>query len=1043
MIILHAGQYDGNLALWGEVSWEGHVDSVSQSPRKKTSRAVLHPFAAGIDDLLGALKEAVPGFKHGTKWICSMAAWLPTIRTGPVPSSDIIYDLPKSRTKAKIVPWAVAGYMLSAEDAVNLLCVLMGRRVVAPGVLVGADLAYWADALRLAGSMVTRQQFLPDMTAGSNSYRGAWIPIFVGKDAELFDRLARHMPAVGRALSEPDTVVPPKKSPIVVLGEILTMLTDHLVRTAVYKVSPSSVRRRKNFDSVHDMWLHSLASPDGLLETKQFDLPQLAAHIHEWQLPVAALAGSPFRLCFRLEVPDNSKGAAGKSGRTWRISYLLQPHDDPSLLVPADEVWMNKAGKTSVLERRGSNVKEFLLLSLGQASGICPGIAASMEDANLAGHAVDTAGAYEFLTHEAAALEQAGYGVMLPSWWTGRGTKTRLTAKAIVKSPMMRGGGGNKLSLDTIVEFDWEMAIGDQKITLKELEEIARIKSPLVRARGQWMEVNTAEINQAISFLKKRGGRKAKFRDIVMMTLGAEGTTTPSELNFDGIKATGWITDVLDKLDTKSGFEDLKPPTGFSGTLRPYQLRGYSWLSFLQQWGLGGCLADDMGLGKTIQILALIQNYWQSGGREPALLVCPTSVMSNWQKEAARFTPGLPVMLHHGAARSKGASFKKAAAQHALVVSSYGLVQRDAKLFGQVQWDGVVLDEAQNIKNPVTKQAASARSLKANYRFALTGTPVENNVGDLWSIMEFLNPGFLGTQGQFKRNFFVPIQAERDPDATDRLRHATGPFILRRLKTDKSVISDLPEKMEMNVFCHLTEEQASMYTSVLKDVEATMFEAEGIQRKGMILATLSKLKQVCNHPAQFLDDNSGTANRSGKLARLTEMLEEVLEVGEKALIFTQFVRMGNILKRHLQETFGREVLFLHGGVPKGKRDLMVERFQGDGRSGPQIFILSIKAGGTGLNLTAANHVFHFDRWWNPAVENQATDRAFRIGQKRNVQVRKLVCVGTLEEKIDEMIEHKRYVAENVIGTGESWLTKISNEDLRDVLSLSRKEAVRE
>ena len=1042
MIILHAGQYDGNLTLWGEVSWEGHVNSVSQPPRKKTSHADLHPFAAGIDDLLGALEEAVPGFKHGAKWICSMAAWLPTKKTSPVPSNDIIYDLPKSRTKAKIVPWAVAGYRLSTEDAVNLLCVLMGKHIVAPGVLVGADLAYWADALRLAGSMVTRQQFLPSMTADSNSYRGAWIPIFVGKDAELFDKLARRMPAVGRALSEPDTIVPPKKSPIAVLGQILATLTDHLVRTAVYKASHSSIRRRRIFDSMHDLWLHSLISPDGLLETKQFNLPQLAANIHEWQLPVAALAGSPFRLCFRLEAPDDSKGDSGKSGCTWHISYLLQPHDDPSLLVPADEVWMNKAGRTSVLERKGPNAKEFLLLSLGQASGICPGIAASMDGANLTGHAVDTAGAYEFLTREATALEQAGYGVMLPSWWTGKGTKTRLAAKAIAKSPKMRGGGGNKLSLDTIVEFDWEVAIGDQKITLEELEELARIKSPLVRARGQWMEVNAAEINQAIRFLKKRGGKKAAFRDILMMKLGAEGTT-PSELNFDGISATGWIADVLDRLDAKSGFKDLKPPKGFSGTLRPYQLRGYSWLSFLQQWGLGGCLADDMGLGKTIQILALIQNYWQSGGRGTTLLVCPTSVMSNWQKEAARFTPGLPVILHHGAARSKGASFKKAAAKHALVVSSYGLVQRDAKLFGQVQWSGVVLDEAQNIKNPNTKQAASARSLKADYRFALTGTPVENNVGDLWSIMEFLNPSFLGTQGQFKRNFFVPIQAEHDPDATDRLRHATGPFILRRLKTDKSVISDLPEKMEMKVFCHLTEEQASMYTSVLKDVEDTMFEAEGIQRKGMILATLSKLKQVCNHPAQFLGDNSGTANRSGKLARLTEMLEEVLEVGEKALVFTQFVGMGNILKRHLQETFGREVLFLHGGVPKGKRDLMVERFQDGGRDGPQIFILSIKAGGTGLNLTAANHVFHFDRWWNPAVESQATDRAFRIGQKRNVQVRKLVCVGTLEEKIDEMIEHKRYVAENVIGTGESWLTKISNEDLRDVLSLSRKEAVRE
>ena len=518
------------------------------------------------------------------------------------------------------------------------------------------------------------------------------------------------------------------------------------------------------------------------------------------------------------------------------------------------------------------------------------------------------------------------------------------------------------------------------------------------------------------------------------MSLGAEDA--PRGLDFDGVKATGWIADVLERLDGTAGLEDIEPPEGLLGTLRPYQLRGYSWLSFLRQWGLGGCLADDMGLGKTIQTLALIQHCWQTGDRRPVLIVCPTSVMNNWHKEATRFTPGLPMLIHHGADRRRGASFKREAGKHAIVVSSYGLVQRDIKLLKGMRWGGIVLDEAQNIKNPETKQAGAARSLKADYRFALTGTPVENNVGDLWSIMEFLNPGFLGTQGEFKRNFFVPIQAAQDHSAAERLRRATGPFVLRRLKTDRSVISDLPEKMEMNVFCSLTKEQASLYSSVLKEAERALHSAEGIQRKGIILGTLSKLKQVCNHPAHFLGDNSGIANRSGKLARLTEMLEEVVEVGDRALIFSQFVEMGHILKRHIQETFGREVLFLHGGVPRGQRDRMVERFQ-NGHTGPQIFILSIKAGGTGLNLTSANHVFHFDRWWNPAVENQATDRAFRIGQRRNVQVHKLVCAGTLEEKIDEMIKRKRHVAESVIGTGEGWLTELSNDDLREVLALSR------
>jgi SNF2 family DNA or RNA helicase len=359
-----------------------------------------------------------------------------------------------------------------------------------------------------------------------------------------------------------------------------------------------------------------------------------------------------------------------------------------------------------------------------------------------------------------------------------------------------------------------------------------------------------------------------------------------------------------------------------------------------------------------------------------------------------------------------------------------------------MQWAGVVLDEAQNIKNPSTKQSQAVRTLKADYRIALTGTPVENHVGDLWSIMDFLNPGFLGTRQEFKRSYFVPIQAFRDREASLRLHRIAGPFILRRLKTDRSVISDLPEKNEMKVFCTLTAEQGRLYTQVVEEAEKRIRDAEGIERRGVILATLTRLKQVCNHPAHYLGDDSEIAGRSGKLTRLREMLEEVIDAGDHSLVFTQFVEMGSMLQRHLQEELGREVLFLHGGVPKRRRDAMIEAFQSEDADAPPIFVLSLKAGGTGLNLTAANHVFHFDRWWNPAVENQATDRAFRIGQTRNVQVHKYVCAGTLEERIDEMIERKRSVAEDIVGGGETWITELSNEELHDMFAL-RKDAVRE
>jgi SNF2 family DNA or RNA helicase len=572
----------------------------------------------------------------------------------------------------------------------------------------------------------------------------------------------------------------------------------------------------------------------------------------------------------------------------------------------------------------------------------------------------------------------------------------------------------------------------------------------LVKIRGQWVHLNAEEIQAAIALRNKKSAT-GPLRDVIRMALGAMPALDGSALlgraldriPLEGVRADGWIADLLAQLEGRAGFEELPAPRGLRGELRAYQLRGLSWLAFLRRWGLGACLADDMGLGKTIQVLTLVQREREAGLRAPILLICPTSVTGNWQKEAARFTPELPVLVHHGTERTKDAAFARAAAKHALVVTSYALLHRDFELFKDIAWAGVVLDEAQNIKNPETKQARAARALAAGWRIALTGTPVENNVGDLWSIMEFLNPGFLGTQSDFKRRFFLPIQLDRNADAAARLKRLTGPFILRRLKTDRQIIADLPDKLEMKVYCPLTREQASLYAAVVKEAGEALDGADGIQRKGLVLATLAKLKQVCNHPAHFLGDNSALAGRSGKLARLTEMLEEALAAGDRALVFTQFTEMGELLRRHLQETLGREVLFLHGGVGRKARDRMVERFQSaSGADAPPIFLLSLKAGGTGLNLMRANHVFHFDRWWNPAVENQATDRAFRIGQTRNVQVHKFICQGTLEERIDEMIEGKQEAADSVIAAGETSLTELSTRELKDLFAL-RAEAVQD
>jgi SNF2 family DNA or RNA helicase len=418
----------------------------------------------------------------------------------------------------------------------------------------------------------------------------------------------------------------------------------------------------------------------------------------------------------------------------------------------------------------------------------------------------------------------------------------------------------------------------------------------------------------------------------------------------------------------------------------------------------------------------------------PTLLLCPMSLVGNWQKEAAKFAPGLRVYAHHGGARLHGEALGELLERTDLIVSTYATATRDIDELAGYAWNRVVLDEAQAVKNSLSRAAKAVRQLQAGHRVALTGTPMENRLAELWSIMDFLNPGLLGSSERFRTRYAIPIERHGHTEPAERLRAVTRPYILRRVKTDPAIIDDLPEKIEIKQYCQLTTEQASLYQAVVDDMMDKIENTEGIERRGNVLAAMAKLKQVCNHPAQLLHDRSPVGRRSGKVIRLEEILEEILAEGDRVLCFTQFTEFAALLVPHLAARFGRDVAYLHGGTPKKRRDEMVAQFQsGDG---PSIFLLSLKAGGTGLNLTAANHVVHLDRWWNPAVENQATDRAFRIGQHRTVQVRKFVCTGTLEEKIDDMIEEKKALADLVVTDGEGWLTELSTRDLRKVFALS-------
>jgi len=1059
LLILHASLQQGQLILWGEAPAETAPAPTSRKkpkPAKRPKKAAAPwphwPYDAGSARLLSAVTAILGDLDLEASDTLPEAIWLPALGAQALASSPLIAEPPASTAQAAFAQWAVTALPLAGSEAIELLGHCVGRTTLAPGVLIGNDLAYCAEVLRFAGALTARQQVLPGVRVKGEDYSACWQPLLTGADAQRVTQLARAMPPSCRAMVADAAQAP---AAVAVLREWLDTLVDQLVRSAtsvpVRLPTPRGKRQAKTaFDSLHDQWLHGLRSPAATLVGPLAELQQLAAQVRDWQRPLTRTSSAPFRLCFRLEEPGDAETAeqgtatprrrSARSG-AWQVRYLLQAVDEPSLLVPVADAWQPKGRTATVLKRGGFNPREYLLAALGEASKLSPPIEGSLKSAAPAGYELDATGAHQFLTEKAWLLEQAGFGVLLPAWWTRKGTKLRLTARASVKASKLAGGGG--LSLTDIVQFDWQMALGDEALSVKELAALAALKAPLVKIRGQWVQLNAEEIQAALAFWKKNPTGKATVREIVQMALGAN--QLPGGIAVEGVEAAGWLGEFLAQLDGRAAFAEQPVPLEFKGTLRPYQLRGYSWLTFLRQYGLGACLADDMGLGKTVQTLALIERDWHANGssvKKPVLLICPMSVVGNWQKEAARFTPDLPVLVHHGATRAKAAAFKKAAKKQAVVVSSYALLHRDQALFDQIEWGGVILDEAQNIKNAETKQSRAARAIQSDYRLALTGTPVENNVGDLWSLMEFLNPGFLGTQAGFKREFFLPIQAQRDAEASARLKRLTAPFILRRLKTDKAIISDLPDKLEMKVFCTLTKEQASLYAAVVEDMSQSLNAAEGIQRKGLVLATLTKLKQVCNHPAQFLGDNSALPGRSGKLARLTEMLEEALAADDRALVFTQFAEMGELLRKHLQESFGREVLFLHGGVPKKQRDRMVERFQQADAASPRIFLLSLKAGGTGLNLTAANHVFHFDRWWNPAVENQATDRAFRIGQRRNVQVHKFLCAGTLEDRIDEMIERKQALAASIVGTGEGWLTELSNEALKELFTL-RQEAIGE
>ena len=964
---------DGVLCLWSESDISG-----------KAARRGDHPFATER----GWLPAGEP---------LAATLALPSTSVGPLPSPQL--GMPARRGAPKLRPWQVPAVAVPFVDD-DLADEFDGR--------LGHSARWLIELCAFAADLVRRGRVLPGVLPGEQGGRGGpvarWRPVLTGFDAVHHADLLRRLPAACRAATGSLPAAD-------LLAAALHRLVDGLVRT---RLALAGVE-------IGDGWLAALTGePEFTAAPALAD--ELAERLDAWH--ASAASGAAVRLCFRLSHleeldaepdatdPDPAPGRAG-----WLLEFLLQAVDEPSALVTAADIWRDEYAP---LRRWTRHPQERLLGGLGRAARLHPDLDAALNVPRPVDMVLDTAEAHAFLSR-AAALEEAGYGVLLPAWWRERqslGLGLELRGRDPI-TPVLRDEAAD---LAHLVDYQWGLALGGQALTEAELTDLARAKVPLVRLRGRWVHLDPDRLAAGLRFLERGGGSMTAGHALRMIRL-----LPPEELPLPvtAVGGKGWLADLLaGELDQTLAL--LDPPPGLNGVLRPYQIRGFSWLAFLDGLGLGACLADDMGLGKTVQLLALLLHR-RAG---PALLICPLSVLGNWQREAERFAPSLTVKVLHGAERPAPATLAGAD----IVLTTYAIATRDADELAAISWDRVVLDEAQHVKNAGSAVAKAVRRIPARVRIALTGTPVENRLAELWSILDFLNPGVLASAHTFRARFAVPVERYADEDAAARLRHATRPFLLRRVKSDPAVIADLPDKHGVRHLCGLTTEQVTLYRAVLDDMTTHLAESSDKWNKGIVLAAMTKLKQACVHPALLLGDGSALAGRSGKLERLEEIVDGALADGESVLCFTQFARFGAMLTPYLAARFGAPVRYLHGGTSRTGRDELVAGFQSDPR--PGVFVLSLKAGGTGLNLTAANHVVHVDRWWNPATEAQATDRAFRIGQRRDVRVHTLICLGTLEERIDRLLADKGVLASRVVGNGEGWLTAFGTQELRELVRLA-------
>jgi superfamily II DNA or RNA helicase len=892
------------------------------------------------------------------------------------------------------------------------------------------SLLAWSLAAKLALEVVTAGRLVPVLHATTSPDTGmaAWRarPPRDGRTGQL----AALLPPAAHAVERRDGTLLPADDAV---AAFLDAIADACGRQGH---RPDRGRRRRGVSARPwvELWPEALAGGDPAVVPLRLPSDEVEADVEEWVAPAhGQRTRGTVRLALRVVPPgvgdggtDDMPARLAAVDAPWHVELLLQSTLDPDATAPAADVWAGRVRELA--DRRVDDAEDTLVLGLAEAARVFPPLDRALDQAHPERVELTAGEASQLLADGVDELARAGVGLLVPPELREVNAR-RLRARIRIGQTTGTAGrveSEGMLARSDVASFAYEMALGDDTLTADEFAEIVSLKRSLVRWRGEWVRIDHDETDRIAELAGQSG--TMQLTEAVAAALAGQAEVD-DDLGWIEATAAGDVGALVDRL--RSGPEpDEARIVAIEGDLRDYQRRGVAWMQRMADLGAGGILADEMGLGKTVQAIALLTSRKQD---RPHLVVAPTSVVGNWEREVRRFAPRMPVIRHHGPDRPR--SPREFPPAHA-VLTSYALLRRDAGLLAQVDWDVVVFDEAQQIKNASSKGAKAARAMPARTRFAMTGTPIENRLSELWSILDVTNPGLLGSQRRFNERFAVPIERWRDDEAADRLKRLIAPFVVRRRKADPDVSVDLPPKQQITVACSLTREQASLYQAAIDQAFQAGLGSTAFERRGRILALLTALKQICNHPAQYVRDGGRLPGRSGKLSRATEILGEIVANGDHALVFTQFREMGELLAAHLKDELDLpEVPFLHGGTPMATREQMVDRFQ-EAEDAPPILLVSLRAGGTGLNLTRATEVIHYDRWWNPAVEDQATDRVHRIGQTRPVTVHRLVTSGTIEERIADLLERKRALADAVVGEGETWITELDDEDLRELVALS-------